>query len=64
MYTAVDVYTGSTAVLLYEGEIGNKVVGAVPRYDVPFRAAVSMSYPKDMYVRRYAGLVSELAYEY
>jgi hypothetical protein len=36
-------------------------------YDVPFRAAVSMSYPKDMYVRRYAGardVVSELAYEY
>jgi hypothetical protein len=23
-----------------------------------------LSYPKDMYVRRYAGLVSELAYEY
>jgi hypothetical protein len=33
-------------------------------YDVPFRAAVSMSYPKDMYMRRYAELVSELAYEY
>jgi hypothetical protein len=24
----------------------------------------TMSYPKDMYVRRYAELVSELAYEY
>jgi hypothetical protein len=43
------------------------VDGAYQRYDgVPFRAAVSMSYPKDMtlYVRRYAELVSELAYEY
>jgi hypothetical protein len=33
------------------GEIGNKVAGAVPRYDVPFRAVVGMSYPKDMYVK-------------
>jgi hypothetical protein len=33
-------------------------------YNVPFWAAVSMSCPKDMYVRRYAELVSELAYEY
>ena len=54
--------SGCTAV---RGGIGNRVVGAYQRYDgVPFRAAVSMSYPKDMYVRRYAELVSELAYEY
>jgi hypothetical protein len=45
---------GCTAVDL-RGEIGNRVVGAYQRYDgVPFRAAVSMSYPKDMYVRIYA----------
>jgi hypothetical protein len=63
---AEDAFTGSvhdcTAI---RGEIGNRVDGAYQRYDgVPFRAAVSMSYPKDMYVRRYAELVSELAYEY
>jgi hypothetical protein len=53
---------GCTAVL---GEIGNRVVGAYQRCDgVPFRAAVSMSYPKGMYVRRYAEPVSGLAYEY
>ena len=50
MYTDVDVYSGSTIVLLYGG-IGNRVVRAVSRYDVPFRAVVSMSYPKDMYVK-------------
>jgi hypothetical protein len=52
---AVYAYTG-TAVVMY-GEIGNRVDGAYQgTYDVPFRAAVSMSYPKDtsMYVRRYA----------
>ena len=50
MYTDVEVYTGSTT-NCRTGEKGNRVVGAVPRYDVPFRAAVSMSYPKDMYVK-------------
>ena len=54
--------------MLYGGN-RNRVDGAYQRYDgVPFREAVSMSYPKDMYVRRYAELVmelvSELAYEY
>ena len=53
-----------TAVVLYGGN-RNRVDGAYQRYDgVPFREAVSMSYPKDMYVRRYTELVSELAYEY
>ena len=41
------------------------IAGAYQRYDgVPFREAVSMSYPKDMYVRRYAEPVRGLAYEY
>ena len=53
-----------TAVVLYGGK-QEIVAGAYQRYDgVPFREVVSMSYPKDMYVRRYAELVSELAYEY
>jgi hypothetical protein len=53
-----------TAVVLYGGN-RNRVDGAYQRYDgVPFREAVSMSYPKDMYVRRYAEPVRGLAYEY
>ena len=31
---------------------------------VDVTAVLNVSYPKDMYVRRYAELVSELAYEY
>jgi hypothetical protein len=63
---AIYAYTGSTDVVLY-GVIGNRVDGAYQgTYDVPFRAAVSMSYPKDMYVKAdmYAEPVSGLAYEY
>ena len=45
-----------TAVVLYGGK-QETVAGAYQRYDgVPFREVVSMSYPKDMYVRR-CGLV-------
>jgi hypothetical protein len=54
-----------TAVVLYGGNRKQGIAGAYQRYDgVPFREAVSRSYPKNMYVRRYAELVSELAYEY
>jgi hypothetical protein len=64
----VSVYSFSipyrTPAALCDGVALGRCTAANPT-SVPCRVVPTLvSYPKDMYVRRYAELVSELAYEY